>query len=73
MVIDHEYAGWNPMAYDLSNYFNETMLDNDCPPPHRIQLHEENIMTEQEVNALTGKYLEVYFLNYAKANIKSYY
>ena len=36
MVIDHEYAGWNPMAYDLSNYFNETMLDNDCPPPHRI-------------------------------------
>ena len=31
MIIDYEYAGWNPMAMDLANYLNETMLDNSYP------------------------------------------
>jgi thiamine kinase-like enzyme len=31
MIIDYEYSGWNPMAMDLANYFNETMLDNSYP------------------------------------------
>jgi thiamine kinase-like enzyme len=31
LLIDYEYAGWNPMAMDLANYLNETMLDNAYP------------------------------------------
>lgn len=31
LLIDYEYAGWNPMAMDLANYLNETMLDNNHP------------------------------------------
>jgi len=30
-MIDYEYAGWNPMAMDVANYVNETMLDNSYP------------------------------------------
>jgi len=29
MIIDCEYGGWNPMAYDLAVYINETMADNN--------------------------------------------
>lgn len=28
MFIDVEYSGWNPIAYDLANYFNECVCDN---------------------------------------------
>ena len=28
MLIDVEYSGWNPIAYDLANYFNECICDN---------------------------------------------
>ena len=27
-LIDYEYSGFNPIAYDLANYLNETYLDN---------------------------------------------
>lgn len=28
MLIDLEYVGWQPRAFDLANYFNETVVDN---------------------------------------------
>lgn len=31
LIIDYEYAYWNPRAWDLANYFNETMIDNAHP------------------------------------------
>jgi len=30
-LIDFEYAGWNPIAYDLANYLNELAFDNAHP------------------------------------------
>lgn len=33
LLIDYEYAGWNPMAFDLAAYLNETMLNNSHPSP----------------------------------------
>ena len=31
MLIDFEYVGLNPRAFDLANYLNETALDNAYP------------------------------------------
>ena len=28
ILIDYEYGNWNPMAYDIANYFNEFTCDN---------------------------------------------
>ena len=30
MLIDYEYSDWNPMAYDLADYINECVCDNNA-------------------------------------------
>jgi thiamine kinase-like enzyme len=45
MIIDYEYAGWNPMAMDLANYLNETMLENSYPFLNGIKWYINNCMT----------------------------
>ena len=37
LLIDNEYAGWNPMAMDLAVYINETMIDNSHPGPNGVK------------------------------------
>jgi len=44
MIIDYEYSGWNPMAMDLANYVNETMLDNSYPFENGIAWYLDNCM-----------------------------
>lgn len=34
VVIDFEYAGANPAAYDLANHLSEWMHDYNCPEPY---------------------------------------
>jgi thiamine kinase-like enzyme len=29
IIIDYEYCGWNPPAYDIANYMNEMTFDNN--------------------------------------------
>lgn len=46
VVIDFEYGGPNPPAYDLANHFSEWMNDYHCSMPHitfyeRFPTHEE--------------------------------
>jgi thiamine kinase-like enzyme len=53
LIIDYEYAGWNPMAIDLSNYINETMLDNSYPDKNGIAWYLENCMSPHEVEMMT--------------------
>ena len=31
LLIDYEYANWNPLTYDLGNYLNEHVCDNAHP------------------------------------------
>jgi choline/ethanolamine kinase len=39
MLIDFEYAGWQPRAMDLANYCNETMIDNAHPLGKGVKLY----------------------------------
>ena len=57
VVIDYEYAGWNPMAMDLANYLNETMLDNAYPSKNGIAFYKENCMSFEELEEMTTSYM----------------
>jgi thiamine kinase-like enzyme len=52
MIIDYEYAGWNPMAMDVANYINETMVDNNFLDHNGIVWYSENCMTDIEVEEM---------------------
>jgi thiamine kinase-like enzyme len=64
MIIDFEYMGWQPRAYDLANYVNETMCDNSYPLRNGIAFYLENTMTDSEVERLASKYLDRYYKEY---------
>ena len=59
------------MPFDLANYFNETMFDNTYPGPEKVKFYGDNMMTEREVYALSKRYLEYYFQNYATNDVRS--
>jgi thiamine kinase-like enzyme len=48
LLIDNEYAGWNPMAMDLAYYINEVMIDNSYPGKNGVQEYPENAMSVKE-------------------------
>jgi hypothetical protein len=70
MIIDYEYSGWNPMAMDLANYLNETMLDNSYPFQNGIAWYLDNCMDTEEVQKMTEEYLRCYFDKYINPKIK---
>lgn len=51
VVIDFEYAGANPAAYDLANHFCEWMYDYSCSEPYRCFL-SQSPTREQLLNFL---------------------
>ena len=48
LLIDNEYAGWNPMAMDLAVYMNETMIDNSHQGDNGVKVYADNLMSDQE-------------------------
>jgi choline/ethanolamine kinase len=44
-LIDFEYGGWNPIAYDLANYLNEMCIDNAHPSGPGVKLYLNNFPT----------------------------
>mgnify|MGYP000149605706 CR=1 FL=1 len=48
LIIDNEYAGWNPMAMDLAVYINETMINNSHPALNGVKEYPDNLMTDYE-------------------------
>ena len=52
LLIDYEYSGWNPMAMDLANWVNETMLDNTHPGKNGIWWYTDNIMDHDEISIM---------------------
>lgn len=68
LLIDFEYAGWNPRAMDLAIYFNETMLDNAYPLANGIKLYINNFITDKEQDFLISKYLTRYYNKYSDIN-----
>ena len=61
-LIDYEYAGWNPMAFDLANYLNECSLDNIHPSKSGIAA-VPNDMTDNERADFLKYYLKLYYEN----------
>ena len=58
MVIDYEFADWNPEMYDLANYLNELCCDNAHPGKDCcIKYYLENWPSEQEIRHFTKEYL----------------
>ena len=71
-LIDYEYAGWNPMAYDLANYLNECSIDN-CHPSKNGIAAVNNEMTDQERADFLTHYLKlVYLASEQKASWEEY-
>ena len=73
LLIDYEYGGWNPMAMDLANYINETMLDNGYPEKNGIAWYLDNCMTKPEVKEMSKVYLIRYFDKYISEELKNKY
>jgi thiamine kinase-like enzyme len=48
LLIDLEYAGWNPMAMDLAVYMNETMIDNSHSEDNGVKVYKGNHMNDKE-------------------------
>jgi thiamine kinase-like enzyme len=48
LIIDNEYAGWNPMAMDLAVFINETMINNTHPADNGVKEYADNLMSEYE-------------------------
>jgi thiamine kinase-like enzyme len=47
-LIDFEYGGWNPAAFDIATYFNEMALDNSASTKSGTKLYLNNFPTEQQ-------------------------
>ena len=74
VLIDVEYAGWNPMAFDLGNYFAETMFENASKATETgTDYFLENMMTRDEIQDMAGVYLITYFTNYMTGDKKQAY
>lgn len=68
LIIDNEYAGWNPMAMDLAVYVNETMINNSHPGANGVKEYSDNLMTEYETEKMIKEYMKHYFNNYMHKN-----
>ena len=64
ILIDFEYAGWNPMAMDVAVLINETMNHNSYPFKNGVEWYLENLMSDQEQNTVIREYLTHYYVNY---------
>lgn len=64
ILIDNEYAGWNPMAMDLAVYINETMIDNSYPMKNGIKEYMANRMSSDEQVTLVNNYLREFYKGY---------
>lgn len=47
-LIDFEYGGWNPVGYDLANYLNELVYDNN-KHGQGVVLYTSNFPSNQEI------------------------
>ena len=64
LIIDYEYAGWNPMPMDLANYLYETMIDNAHPFGFGLKLYLDNCMDQQQLREMATVYLSAYHNKY---------
>lgn len=73
LIIDNEYAGWNPMAMDLAVYVNETMINNSHPGGNGVKEYADNLMTEYETEKMIKEYMRHYFTHFMHEKQKKEY
>lgn len=71
MIIDNEYAGWNPMAMDVAVFINETMNDNSYPGKNGVQWYTDNIMSEEELEIFVKSYMKHFFDSYMEKDSRA--
>lgn len=71
LIIDNEYAGWNPMAMDVAVFINETMNDNSYPGKNGVEWYTDNIMSEYELERFVKSYLTHYFDKYMDKKVRN--
>ena len=60
MLIDYEFAMWNPEMYDLANFLNEMSCDHGHPGADCcIKYYLENQPMEKEIIQATRNYLSL--------------
>jgi|688.fasta_scaffold1538428_1 thiamine kinase-like enzyme len=57
-LIDFEYGGWNPVAYDIANYLNEWCTDNAYPYESGVKIYLSNFPTNEEIEYISKCYQE---------------
>ena len=67
IVIDYEYAGWNPIAYDIANFINECVVDLAHPGPTGIKYYYNNFPDSTERETLCKQYSQHFFSVYFKS------
>ena len=60
-LIDYEYGGWNVFAFDIANYLNEYMLDNNWSSGNGIRTYLNNFASIAEREYLCKLMLEKYY------------
>ena len=64
MLIDYEFADWNPLATDIAIIFNELTCDNAAPHSNfnsGVRYYESNFPTRSEMECVASEYLRHYF------------
>lgn len=73
VIIDYEYGGWNPAAFDLGNYLCEMALDNNHPYGKGIKLYMENHPSEEEIDQVCKWYLENWHAATGEGDLESFF
>lgn len=68
-LIDYEYSSLGNREFDLANTFCELMMDNDYPYFPYVGLYPENCLEEDEFEAYSRYYLELYYTNYYQGDM----
>jgi len=55
VMIDYEYAGFNPRGFDIGNHFCEWMADYHCDTPHKLM---NAFPTEEQQGVFLKSYLD---------------
>merc|ERR1711974_512888 len=56
LLIDYEYANWNPLTYDLGNYLKEHVCDNAHPEGCGIAYYHENAPSDAQIKYIVYCY-----------------
>jgi len=62
-LIDYEFAGWNPLAYDIANFINECAVELTYPGP---KYYFNNYPSAEERERLCRIYCEHWYLKHEK-------